>query len=230
MFTGFTEETIAFLAAIRFNNNRAFFEENRQVYEEAVRGPLIALVEALGPAVQRIDPLLDIRPARTVSRIHRDLRFRKDKTPYREYMWLGFRRVGESREETCGFYFDLSAEHANWGCGYYHMQPETMQNLRRLLREKPQAVQKVVGARAFQRRFALMGDSYVRQHQPPEGMPPALAQIYRKKSVYAEHHLESMADLFSPALAQTIADDFAVLAPFYALLRSCMVKRVDENF
>lgn len=227
MFTGFTEETIAFFAALKFNNNRDFFEAQKPVFERTVREPLIALADALADTVTEIDPQLDVRPGRVVSRIHRDLRFSRNRTPYRDYMWIGYRHVGESREETCGFYFDLSAEAANWGCGYYHMQPETMRNLRAKLVEEPARVRKILCAPVFASRFELMGDAYVRQHQPPEGMDPVLGLVYRKKSVYAEHHVQRMADLFSPTLAKTIAEDFRVLAPFYKFLRACMVKRIE---
>lgn len=228
MFEGFSQETIAFFLALGVNNNRDFFEENRAVYERAVRAPLLALAEALGPAVQAIDPEVDIRPGRVVSRIHRDLRFRRDKTPYRDYMWLGFRRIGETREETCGFYFDISATSANWGCGYYHMQPETMRHLREKLVKDPKPVLKMLENAAFESTFALMGDAYVRQHQPPEGMAPALGRLYQKKSVYAEHHAADMSLLFSPGLADAIARDFQVLAPFYAFMRACMVKKIES--
>lgn len=228
MFHGFSEDTLAFFTALRFNNNRDFFEENRQVYEDAVRKPLLALAEDLAPVVQKIDPLLDVRPGRVVSRIHRDLRFRRDKTPYREYMWIGYRRVGESREETCGFYFDLSANAANWGCGYYHMMPDVMQRLRQLMVDDPGRVRKVVTAKAFAERFALCGDSYVRQHQPPEGMKPPLDAMFRMKSVFAEHHVADIAELFSPELVTTITKDFEILAPFYDMLRECMVKTTRE--
>lgn len=228
MFQGFSEETLAFFAALRVNNNRTFFEEQREAYERAVRQPLIALADALAETVQGIDPQLDVRPARVVSRIHRDLRFRKDKTPYRDYMWIGYRHIGESREETCGFYFDLSADAAHWGCGYYHMQPATMQNFRKLLVATPGRVQKIIENGAFAARLSVLGDAYVRQHQPPEGMPEALKPLYRKKSIYAQHTLEDMGLLFSGALVDAIAKDFQTLAPFYALLRECMVKRVEE--
>lgn len=228
MFEGFSQETIAFFIALGFNNNRAFFEENRPVYERTVRKPLLALAEALAPTIHSIDPDMDVRPGRAVSRIHRDLRFRHDKTPYRDYMWIGFRHIGETREETCGFYFDISASAANWGCGYYHMQPETMRTMREKLVDDPKPVLKVLTDPAFTKTYALMGDAYVRQHQPPEGMDPALGMLYRKKTVYAEHHVQDMDSLFSPELADTIAKDFQTLAPFYAFLRTCMIKRIES--
>jgi len=227
MFTGFPREMLSFFAAIRFNNNKAFFEDNREAYEEYVRAPLIALAEALAPVVQEIDPLLDGRAARAVSRIHRDTRFSKDKSPYRDYMWIGYRRAGESSEETCGFYFDISDSAAHWGCGYYHARPEAMQRLRDTMLEKPKQVLKAVAEPAFARTYALMGDSYARQYQPPEGLAAPLKPLYSKKNVYAEHSLEDMEALFSPSLAERIAGDFHVAAPFYNLLRECMIQRLE---
>lgn len=227
MFTGFPQETPAFFAAIRYNNNREFFEENRHTYERVVREPLIALAEALAPAVHAIDPQLDTRPGRAVSRIFRDVRFRKDKAPYRDYMWIGYRRHGETREETCGFYFDISDTAANWGCGYYHTQQHYMRNLRERIADKPDEVLAVVGDPAFMASFEVMGESYTRQYRPPEGMPTPLATLYRKKNVYAEHHVQALERLHSPALADEIIAGFETLAPFYALLRACMIKRVE---
>lgn len=224
MFEGFSEETLGFFSALRMNNNREFFEQMRPVYENAVRGPLVELANALAPTVAAIDPELDIRPARTVSRINRDLRFRKEKIPYRDYMWLGFRRIGEGRMESCGFYFDISAESANWGCGFYHMQPETMANLRAKLKKEPDRVKKILANKAFKAHYDVKGDAYVKQHQPPEGMPEQLGALYRKKSVYAEHTVTDMHQLFSPALVEEIAEGYRILEPFYNLIRECMVK------
>ncbi|MED9957791.1 MAG: DUF2461 domain-containing protein [Christensenellales bacterium] len=229
MFTGLPREMLAFFAALRFNNNRAFFEENRAIYERFVRRPLLELAEALAPVVREIDPDVDVRPQRAVSRIYRDLRFRRDKTPYREYMWIGFRHPGESREETCGFYFDVSADEANWGCGYYHMQAEFMQNLRARIVTQSRRVERIVTDPAFAAEFSLMGPAYQRQHAPPPGLCAPLAELYRKKTVYAEHHVTDFERLFSPALADDIASGFRTLAPFYALLRECMVRTGKET-
>jgi len=228
VFTGFSREMLAFFAAIRFNNNREFFEENRQIYEQAVRNPLMALAETLAPTVLAIDPQLDARPGRSVSRIHRDVRFSKDKSPYRDYMWVGFRQTGESREDTCGFYFDISDTAVHWGCGYYHMQPEYLKNLRQLILDKPTYVQGILDEPAFAGTYQVCGERYVRQYAPPEHLSEALGALYQKKSVYIEHTLEDMEELFSPALADHVAADFRMAEPFYTLMRKCAVKRIEE--
>ena len=92
MFQGYNDETFEFFMAIRFNNNADFFHSNRDWYLRGVREPSLALAEALAPTVEWLDDSLERRPNRVVSRINRDIRFSNDKSPYRDYLWLGFRR------------------------------------------------------------------------------------------------------------------------------------------
>ena len=99
MFSGFTQEAVDFLTDIRFNNNQTFYEANRERYETYVKAPLRALADEMAPVVQLIDPRLDTRPGHTMSRIRRDTRFTKDKSPFRDHVWLGWRYPGESRSE-----------------------------------------------------------------------------------------------------------------------------------
>lgn len=221
-FEGFPKEMPAFFTMLSFNNTRAFFEENRALYESAVRAPLLALAEALVPVALSIDPLFDARPSRIISRIRRDTRFSRNKSPYREYMWLGFRRLGESREETCGFYFDFSATEAHWGCGYYHAQRGYMDALRASLVRDSEGALAIVTEPRFAGQFNLCGEAYVRQFGPPESLPEPLRPLYAKKSLYAEHTLDDLSLLFKPALADAVAEGFEALAPFYRLLRACM--------
>lgn len=228
MFQGFSPETFAFFAALSLNNNKAFFQENKEQYEQYIRGPMLALAEALAPAVAEVDPQLDVRPAKALARIYRDIRFSNNKLPYRDYLWLGYRRLGESRDASCGFYFDISATGANWGCGYYHKQPEALQHLRQMMLTHPGQVLKVVAAPAFTAVYAVKGEAYSRQYQPPENMDARLGEIYRKKAVYAEHSVLDLAELCRPDLAERLSADFKTLAPFYALLRACMVKKAEE--
>ena len=105
MFKGFTDQTFEFFMAIRFNNNRDFFQANRDWYQCAVREPCLALAEALIPVMEDVDPDLETRPWKAVSRINRYIRFSRDKSPYRDYMWLGYRHPGRT-----GAPFEKSAE------------------------------------------------------------------------------------------------------------------------
>lgn len=117
MFQGFTSETFEFYMAIRFNNNREFLQANQEWYQSAVRKPLVELCQALASTVEAIDPQLDTRPGRCVARINRDTRYARDKSPYRDHSFMKFRRLGEDRDQTLGFYFELSDQGASYGLG-----------------------------------------------------------------------------------------------------------------
>jgi uncharacterized protein (TIGR02453 family) len=107
-------ETFRFLRALGRNNRKDWMDKNRERYTAAVAEPLRQLVAALAPGVLALDPGFDTRPrfGATLSRINRDIRFAKDKTPYRTRVYVQFARpasgaalfvgVGE-REVTAGF-------------------------------------------------------------------------------------------------------------------------------
>ena len=117
MFQGFTTEADRLLGDIRLCNTQQFYDENRERYEKYVKAPLRLLSDEMAPVVQLIDPRLDTRPVRTMSRIRRDTRFTKDKSPFRDHVWLGWRYPGESRSEGFGMWWGFGPDWMSWGCG-----------------------------------------------------------------------------------------------------------------
>ncbi|HEX9059303.1 MAG TPA: DUF2461 family protein, partial [Clostridia bacterium] len=83
-FTGFERKCIDFLADLKENNNKQWFDENKPIYLEYVIKPLQSLIEDLSPVLMSIDPLIITTPfiGKTISRINRDTRFSNDKSPY----------------------------------------------------------------------------------------------------------------------------------------------------
>lgn len=200
--------------AIRFNNNRAFFLENRDWYLLAVREPSLALASALAPTVERIDPDIERRPHRAVARINRDVRFSRDKSPYRDNIWLTFKRPCEEKSRMPGFYFDLRDEGAGYGMGFYQDNRGIMENLRARIREKPEAVAAL---------FAPLSDFFLyaepnRRMKLPEGVPEALRSVYLGKGLYLEKPIEDFELIRSGALADEICNGYLRLAPLYRFL------------
>lgn len=130
-FSGYTDQTFEFFMALRFNNNRAFFLDNRDWYLQSVREPSLELCKELATAMQQIDPLLETRPHRVVARINRDVRFSRDKSPYRDHIWLCYRRPEQERGVSPGFYFETDAQGAYYGMGFYLPNRPLMNALRR---------------------------------------------------------------------------------------------------
>lgn len=92
VFNGFSPATLNFLRNLKANNNKLWFENNRQDYQTLLMKPLRNLVIDIGPFMLSIDPYFEVLPAinKTISRIYRDTRFSKDKTPYKTSMWINF--------------------------------------------------------------------------------------------------------------------------------------------
>ena len=78
MFSGFTEETIAFFIDLKFHNNTTFFHQEHDRYVEMVQTPFYELIGELAPTMLKIDPCMEVRPHKCLSRIHRDTRFSRE--------------------------------------------------------------------------------------------------------------------------------------------------------
>ena len=91
MFTGFTEDTIQFFLDLKFHNHTDYFHANHDRYIETVQSLFYEFIKDLGPYMMDIDPKMEVRPHKCLSRIHRDTRFSRDKSPYRDHLWILFR-------------------------------------------------------------------------------------------------------------------------------------------
>ncbi|HRB02957.1 MAG TPA: DUF2461 domain-containing protein [Ilumatobacteraceae bacterium] len=113
-FTGFPDEAFDFYERLAADNSRPFWQANKSVYEQSVRGPMVALTEALG----EYGPFQIFRP-------YRDVRFAKDKTPYKE----NIAAVGET-EGGASLYIQMGAGGILTGCGYYGMAADQLERFR----------------------------------------------------------------------------------------------------
>ena len=212
MFQGYSDETFEFFMALAFNNNTEFFHANHDWYVRALRGPSLALASELGEVIGNIDPELERRPDRVVSRINRDVRFSRDKSPYRTYLWLSYHRLGEERSRSLEFWFDISAERAGYGLGMYLPNKPMFNALRRALSESPKEAEDLL--KAPLRRFVLGGEHYKRM-VVPESVPTGLRELYTVRTMGFHREIADFDRIKSPALAKEIAEGYELLAPFY---------------
>ena len=220
MFQGFTREALSFLSDIRFNNNQTFYENNRQRYEEHVKAPLRELCDEMTPVVQLIDPRLDTRPGRTMSRIRRDTRFTKDKSPFRDHVWLGWRYPSERWSEGFGMYWGFGPDWLSWGCGCYAADKPLMDALRLTIRREPDVVRAALAPLRIGDRYEMYGESY-KKLTVPEDVPQDLMELYVKKGFGVEHNAtkEEWTMLYSHEMADLLAGELAVMAPLQQLMQ-----------
>ena len=220
MFTGFAQEALDFLSDIRFNNNQTFYEQNRERYEKHVKAPLRALCDEMTPVVQLIDPQLDTRPGRTMSRIRRDTRFSRDKSPFRDHVWLGWRYPGESRSEGFGMYWGFGPDWLSWGEGCYAADKPLMDALRLHIRRHPDEVRQALFDPRLKGRFTLYGEPY-KKLAVPDDVPEDLRALYVKKGFGIEHSgtPEEWSMLHTHDMAELLARELAAMAPLQQLMR-----------
>lgn len=204
---------------IRFNNSKAFMDANRAEYQRVMRDPYYALIEALSPLMLRIDPRMELRPHRVLSRIFRDTRFSHDKSPYRDHHWIAFRRAGEQRDKAVMFWFELRVEGISWGLGFWGENRPAMDILRRRMVAHPDDLLQLINS-LDPKRLKLEGERYKRMAVPEE-LHPALRDIYPMKELFITRQHAKQEWAFGQELLPELEKDYQAMAPFYQLLRGC---------
>lgn len=219
MFTGFPEETLQFFLDIRFHNDKTYFAEHKPRYERDVKAVFHCFIEELAPTMQQIDPLMEIRPYKCLARIHRDTRFSKDKSPFRDHLWLCFRRAAEPREGSVNFFFELGPTTLGWGMGTWGENRPMMDALRRRIAAKPEEAAKIIASCHLEKNdFGVFGSAWKRI-DIPENVPLGLRGWYAMREVYVGKQHPDMGAIGTRDILETVRADFKALAPLYHLLR-----------
>jgi len=219
LFNGFPEETIRFFLGLRFHNDATYFNEHRGEYEAFVKKPFFAFIHAMAPTMELIANDFELRPAKCLARIRRDTRFTKDKTPYRDHLWLMFKREGEPRDESVMYWFELSPDIVGWGLGFWGPNRPAMDAMRTMIEQRPSEILDTLKqAQLPDDLFAIDGDVY-QKRKVPETVPDSLKQLYLHKELYISRHGVSLADAYSGDIVQQCAQDYLRLKPLYLLFR-----------
>ncbi len=214
-FQGLSEETYKFFWEIAFHNNVEFFEENRARYKAVVQQPMLALAEALGPVAGDIDPNFNLRPSSVVSRIRRDTRFTKDKSPYRDHMWLAFKYQDKRLSEGFVLYTQFEREGYSYGMGMYSPMPELMSKFRARILARPSLFLALLGD-IEKAGLSISGEEYKRRRFPDA--PEALQPFINKKSISFNHFDPDVKKTFSPDVTEEIKAGFLAMKPMYRFL------------
>jgi len=208
---------IDFMLEIRFNNNKEFMDAHRKDYEQKMRAPYYELIEALAPHMLLIDPRMEVRPAKALSRIFRDTRFSRDKSPYRDHHWVAFRRAGEPRDQAIMFWFEVRVEGLSWGLGFWGENRQAMDILRRRMISHPDDMLTLLPALEMND-LVISGEAY-KKMQPPAALPEALKPIYPLKDLYITRKNIEPGLMFAPELLSQLVHDYQVMGPCYQILR-----------
>ena len=215
----FTPALFEFLAELSMNNNREWFQTNKVRYERDVRNPLLQFVADFGERLRAISPhmVADPRPTGgSMFRIYRDVRFSKDKSPYKTNAGAHFRHEVGREVHGPGFYLHLQPGMSFGGAGIWMPNSATLGKIRGAIVENPGRWERIVGDEAFESRFNLEGDSLKRA---PRGIDPDHPLIeYLKLKSFAAGTSFDEDDVISPGFIDIYADACRTAAPFSEFL------------
>jgi uncharacterized protein (TIGR02453 family) len=208
---------LKFLKELSRNNEKAWFEKNKARYEAEVREPALELIRAFRPRLARISPHFvasDRKVGGSMMRIYRDVRFSKDKSPYKTNLGIQFRHEAGKDVHAPGFYFHVDPTDCFLGAGMWHPESGALKAVREAIAADRAGWKKVRDGKAFRNRWDLRGDSLKRA---PKGFDPEdpMIEDLRRKDHIAVADLDPEI-LTSPDLLKTLTDHFRAAKPYMA--------------
>lgn len=215
-----TVELVAYLQELALNNNKAWFDANRETYA-ALRAEFTELVgEVLGRVALADPAVAHLRPADCIFRINRDVRFARDKSPYKTQFSAILCPQGRSTNLPA-YYFHINADgELLAGGGMYAPEPAQLATVRRFILAQPDRLDALLADPAFAAVGGISGESFKR---PPAGVPadaPHLATLLRKQ--YLSGQSVDVRTVDPAAVADWIVLRFTAMAPFIQWLRDAL--------
>ncbi len=147
------KDFIKFLKDLNKNNNRDWFQENKKRYETSVKKPFEELVTTVVEKIQAFDPEVQIEPKKAIFRIYRDVRFSKDKSPYKTHVGAAISPRGRKFMNDPGYYLHISGGSVMLGGGAYGLDKEGLYNLRQHIINHPKEFKKLISRKTFADKF-----------------------------------------------------------------------------
>ena len=185
-FRGFGPHTIGFLAELSNHNNKEWFDAHKQRYENEVREPARAFIRAMAPKLKKISAALvadDRKVGGSLMRVYRDVRFSKDKTPYKTNVGIQFRHERGKDVHAPGCYVHLGLDGCFLGMGMWHPDAPSLAAIRKVIAEEPKKWQRVIGDAKLNAVWRMGGESLKR---PPRGFDaehPLIEELKRKDHI-----------------------------------------------
>ena len=219
-FHGFSKSFFAFFRSLKAHNERAWFEANKEIFRATVQVQMSEFIAAMAPELRNISKefVADPRPnGGSMFRIHRDVRFARDKRPYKEHAACQFRHRFGRDVHAPGFYVHLAPGEVFVGGGLWMPESDPLARIRGAIVAKPDLWKKAVAAKKFVAHFGeLDGESLTRAPRGFDPNHPLIADLKRKSFVATRMSSERAAQ--SPAFVAEVAASFRTLGPMIEFL------------
>ena len=224
----FTPKTLAFLRALKRNNDREWFKARREEYDAVVRQPMVAFIERFAEDFRAFAPELVASERASLYRIYRDTRFSADKSPLKTHIAAIFPWKGLPKHEGAGLYFHVSPTEVWAGGGMYMPQSAQLQRVREHIAASHRRFRAIVESPAFRRRTGGLDGERLRR--VPHGFPPdhPAAEYLNYRQFLAGHEYPASVAT-SPRFYATLLALFREIAPLVAFLNAPLLRAPKDT-
>jgi uncharacterized protein (TIGR02453 family) len=224
MATHFSGEALKFLRGLKRNNDREWFGARKDVYERELKEPMLKLIGEVNEAMVEFAPMHVRPPQKIVMRIYRDIRFSKNKQPYKTHVSAWWVRDGLQKTSGAGFYLSVNPEAVVVAAGVYIPEREQLLAIRRYLAEHYEEFRAVMKGRKL--RSLMQENDGVSLTRAPKGFPedhPAI-DLLKNKQWGVSARLPSERAM-KATLVKDVVERFKAAAPMIAILNAPLVGR-----
>ena len=212
------QSTLDFLKELKANNNRDWFNDHRLLYE-AARDNFATFIEELIISLNKIDDFVsDANPKNSIFRIFKDVRFSKDKSPYKSHFSASISKGGR-KSDYAGYYIHVEPENKTiLASGIWHPQPAILKSVRNEISYNHQEYEKIIRNKKFVASFGQVeGNKLVR---PPKGFDKEHPAIeYLKHKDFVVHHKVKDKEICQPSFKDYCVKKFEIAKPFSEYFR-----------
>lgn len=218
-FEQFDESVFQYLKKLKDNNNKDWFNDHKQEYEDLVRTPALNFITAMESWIKLISPHYEAIPKKmggSLMRVYRDVRFSKDKSPYKTNVGIQFRHEIGKDVHAPGFYLHIEPDQVFLAAGAWAPASEALKAIRDLIVAKPGPYKDAISHKPMLQHFELQGNKLTR---PPKGYDkelPLIEEIKRKDFFVVAELPEAF--ILEPELPERVAKLFATTQPYMRFL------------
>lgn len=219
----FTPNFIQFLRELPANNNREWFLENKKRYEKSVKIPFEQFISEFIEELKKEDNRLkDITAKECIFRINRDVRFSKDKSPYKIHVSALISPTGRKSVHGFGIYIELSGEHVRLYSGAYMPSSELLQKVREKIYDNPEVLEKLIADKKFKENFGeIRGEQNKRIKKPFSEIVEKHPLILNKSFYYFKEYEPEI--VLEKDFVKQLIKDFKIIQPLNRFFEEAII-------
>ena len=224
----FTKKTLAFLRALKRNNDREWFRARKPDYEQHVRAPMVALLGQLARDLPAFAPDLVSDPRVCLFRIYRDTRFSDDKRPLKTHVAAHFPSRQFAKGDGAGMYVEITPQWVWMGGGIYMPSSPELQSIRASIAEEHRKFHRIVTAFTFRAAVGeLAGEQLTRVPRGYLKDHPAAGYLRHKQYIGGREYAAEFA--LSPRFYPELLKIFRAIAPLVGFLNAAIVRSSNHT-